>query len=371
MKEDRRFATIGFIGFGLIGGSIGRGLKKKHPTLTMLGYQHCKKLNPDYELGLKEGVLDKLTNSLEDFSQCNIIFLCAPVMDNIKYLPLLKEIIKEDCIITDVGSVKGNIHKAIIKEGLSKNFIGGHPMAGSEKSGFQYTSPKLFENAYYILTPTDTIPLWMVDLLTNFVKDLGAIPITLKHEEHDKIVAAISHLPHIIAASLVNLVENNDQSNHLMKRLAAGGFRDITRIASSSPTMWGDILIANEGHIQQLLKLYIDSLEEILEFLVNKDGKKIYHTFASARDYRNALPEKGRGVLEKMYEIYMDIEDETGAIAKIARLLAKNDISIKNIGIVHNREFQDGVLRIEFYEEETLENAITLLKGQKHTIYER
>src|SRR5699024_9451849 len=124
-------------------------------------------------------------------------------------------------------------------------------------------------------------------------------------------------------------------------------------------------------HIQQLLKLYIDSLEEILEFLVNKDGKKIYHTFASARDYRNALPEKGRGVLEKMYEIYMDIEDETGAIAKIARLLAKNDISIKNIGIVHNREFQDGVLRIEFYEEETLENAITLLKGQKHTIYER
>lgn len=363
--------TIGFIGFGLIGGSIAKAIKHKYPETILISYNYSNKMNPDLKIGKKDQILDKVTSSLEDFSACNIIFLCAPVLLNIHYLPLLKNIINPDCIITDVGSVKSNIHKVVADNKLDENFIGGHPMTGSEKSGFQNANYMLFENAYYILTPTKKTPQTMTDTLTKLLKEIGAIPILLNHEEHDKIVAGISHLPHILASTLVNSVRENDNSKNLMKLLAAGGFRDITRIASSSPTMWENICLSNALYINEFILNYIHSLTEISNALVNQDKDFLYQIFYSAKEYRDALPEKGRGIFEKSYIIYLDIEDEAGAIATIANLLATKKISIKNIGIVHNREFEEGVLRIEFYDDATSFHAVSLLKSCGYTVHER
>lgn len=363
--------TIGFIGFGLIGGSIAKSLKAKYKNITIIGYQYREMMSEDNKLALEDNILSSVTSSLEDFSVCHMIFLCAPVIKNTDYLPILKSIIKADCIITDVGSVKSNIHKAVIEQELEANFIGGHPMTGSEKSGYKYSSKRLFENTYYIITPTPQTPNHLTNRMIDFVKDIGAIPILLDYVEHDKIVAAISHLPHIIAASLVNLVGGQKDSGELMKILAAGGFRDITRIASSSPTVWENISIANGDFIKELLDEYIKALCNISRSLDNKDSKYIYDTFNSAKNYRNALPKEARGILEKSFEIYVDIDDETGEIASVATLLANNNISIKNIGIIHNREYHDGVLRIEFYEEYPQNNAVLLLKEHAYTVYER
>lgn len=363
--------TIGFIGFGLIGGSIAKSIKTKYSDITMIGYQHDKKLSEDNKLALEEKILSMVTPRLDDFSKCDVIFLCAPVIKNIDYLPQLKNLIKADCIITDVGSVKANIHESIIEYNLESNFVGGHPMTGSEKSGYKYSNEKLFENTYYILTPTVKTPESLTNKLIRIVELLNAIPILLDYTEHDKIVAAISHLPHIIAASLVNLVKNQDSKGDLMKKLAAGGFRDITRIASSSPTVWENISIANSGFIRDFLDQYTNALKDISNALDKKDCNYLYDTFASAKHYRNELPEKGRGVLQKIHEIYVDIDDETGAIASLATLLANNNINIKNIGIIHNREFYDGVLRIELYDQEALDNAVILLKQKGYIVYER
>ncbi len=363
--------TIGFIGFGLIGGSIAKSIRAKYSNITMIGYQHEEGLSEDNKLALDENILSMVSSRLADFSKCDIIFLCAPVKKNIEYLPKLKSIIKADCIITDVGSVKANIHESTIEYKLESNFVGGHPMTGSEKSGYKHSNAKLFENTYYILTPTKMTPESLTSKMIRIVEILNAIPILLDYTEHDKIVAAISHLPHIIAASLVNLIKNQDGKGDLMKKLAAGGFRDITRIASSSPTVWENISIANSDFIRDYLNQYTNALNDISNALDKKDCNFLYNTFASARHYRNELPEKGRGVLQKIHEIYVDIDDEAGAIASLATLLANNNINIKNIGIIHNREFYDGVLRIELYEEEALDNAVILLKEKDYIVYER
>lgn len=364
---------IGFIGFGLIGGSIARALKKINPEYHILAYdRHINKPSTDLLAAHSDGVLDRITFSLEEgFSECDIIYLCAPVIANIEYLKKLKPLLKSSCILTDVGSVKGNIHNAVTDLGLETQFIGGHPMTGSEKTGYLNSYAMLLENAYYILTPTSKTPSHMTQTLFRLVEQMGSIPIILDFTEHDEITAAISHVPHIIAAQLVNLVRESDEKADKMKLLAAGGFKDITRIASSSPVMWQNICLTNSTDIRNLLDRYIASLCKVSDALSVQDEDYLYQMFDTAGEFRNSIPNKSSGLIKKIYEIYLDIMDEAGAIATIATLLASNQISIKNIGIIHNREFQEGVLRIEFYEEDASKKATTLLKRYNYRIYER
>lgn len=364
---------IGFIGFGLIGGSIARALKKINNDFYLFAYDYHKdKPSTDLKAALKDGVLNSVTTSLnEHFPDCDLLYLCAPVLSNINYLKQLKPILKSNCILTDVGSVKGNIHAAIEELGMQAQFIGGHPMTGSEKTGYLSSYALLLENAYYILTPTQEAPKDLLELLLRLVQQMGSIPIILDAAEHDKITAAISHVPHIIAAQLVNLVRTSDDKAENMRELAAGGFKDITRIASSSPVMWQNICLTNAADIRNLLDRYIASLEAVSTALYNSDSDYLYQMFNTAGEYRSAIPNKSTGIMKKTFEVYMDIMDEAGAIATIATLLASNQISIKNIGIIHNREFEEGVLRIEFYEEAAQKNAYALLTRYNYRLYER
>ncbi len=368
MKEIR---TIGFIGFGLIGGSIARILRSASPSLTLFAYDHHRDtVSPGLSAALRDGVLDRVEKSLSAFSAADLIFLCAPVLRNIEYLRALSAIVPPDCILTDVGSVKGNIHAAAAECGLSGQFIGGHPMAGSEQTGYRSSSTELLENAYYILTPSPKTPARLTDYMTELVQGFRAIPVLLTPEEHDNITAAISHVPHIIAAQLVNLVRAEDDEKERMRMLAAGGFKDITRIASSSPEMWRNVCLTNAAGIKRTLDRYIASLSEVSEALSRGDSSYFYDIFEQAGSYRSSIP-NGKGMLNRFFEVFIDISDEAGAIATIATLLGANGISIKNIGILHNREFEQGVLRIEFYEEEALAKGKRLLTSHNYTIYER
>ncbi|MDF2539286.1 MAG: hypothetical protein K0S76_2307 [Herbinix sp.] len=364
---------IGFIGFGLIGGSIARALKNISRRYSIIAYDYHKDSpSTDLKAALSDEVIDEVTFSLSSgLPDCDIIFLCAPVLSNIKYLKELKPIIKPTCILTDVGSVKGNIHAAVEALNLKNQFVGGHPMTGSEKTGYLNSYAMLLENSYYILTPTEQTPVIMTQTLFGLVEKMGSIPILLDAKEHDEITAAISHVPHIIAAQLVNLVKCSDDKAEKMRSLAAGGFKDITRIASSSPIMWQNICLTNADSIKRLLDRYIQYLSNASEALASSDGDYLYEMFDIAGTYRNSIPNKSAGLLKKIHEIYMDIMDEAGAIATIATMLASNQISIKNIGIIHNREFEEGVLRIEFYEEDASEKATSLLRKYNYMIYER
>lgn len=361
--------TAGFIGLGLIGGSLAKAIKYYYPLATVMAHTRSRRTT-DYALA--EGIIDEAYDHVSrEFSRCDYIFLCAPVEANAAYLAQLKPLLKESCILTDAGSTKTDIHEHVAALDMEAYFVGGHPMAGSEKTGIENAKRLLLENAYYIITPSAKVSEDKVKKYTELVASLKALPLVLDYHEHDFVTAAISHLPHIIASTLVNLVHDEDTPNETMRTVAAGGFKDITRIASSSPEMWEQICTTNAGNIITVLDAYIKSLENVRSHLKGRDGAAIHQLFADSREYRNSFSDLPSGPLKKVYMLYCDMVDEAGGIAALAALLAKGGISLRNIGIVHNREFEEAVLRVEFYEEEALKKAVELLRKYHYTVYER
>lgn len=363
MKEQ----TFGFIGLGLIGGSIARTIRKKLPDSVIIAYDINKAAT---NAALSDGVINISADSIDDnFTACDYIFLCAPVQKNDENLHAVKKILSPNCLLTDVGSVKSGIHETIKEMGLESCFIGGHPMAGSERTGYASSKAVLLENAYYILTPTESVPSDKLESYRSLVENLGAIPLILDCKEHDYITAAVSHLPHVIASTLVNLVRNSDSESEIMKMVAAGGFKDITRIASSSAQMWQQICLTNTENIASLLDDYILLLSDVRRELDSRDSSALYEMFDSARIYRDSFINTPSGPIKSSYTVTIDIADEPGALAAIATILALHQISIKNIGIVHNRESETGVLKIEFYEEASIEKARDILRSKGYTVY--
>lgn len=358
--------TCGFIGLGLIGGSMAKALKNGNKNLKIIAFD----INTEtLELSRADGIADEICTSIDEhFLECDYVFLCAPVQVNIANIDKIKNFLNKDAILTDIGSVKTQIHDYIHEAGLDSQFIGGHPMAGTERIGYINSKPIILENAYYILTKTDKTSEDKLNGFYELVKSMGAIPLVMDHKQHDYIVAAISHVPHVISASLVNLVKNSDSENGLMKLTAAGGFKDITRISSSSPVMWQQICLTNTQNISALLGKYIDSLSEIKEQIDKGEGDSIIRFFKDAREYRESFIDSSGGPIKKVYTVHIDIADQPGVLATVATLLAVHNINIKNIGIMHNREYQSGSLQIEFNDEHDQLEAIALLKSHGYTV---
>ena len=366
---NMKFNKVGFIGLGLIGGSIAKKMKADHPDIHIYATAHHEETVKE---AYREGLIDNDTLlPLTAFHDCDIIFLCAPVQRNLDYLSELKDIIQKDCYITDVGSTKTEIHEEVIRLGLEANFIGGHPMTGSEKTGILAADKTLLENAYYIITPTAITPQSDVEDFREFIRSLGSIPLILDYKTHDYSTAAISHLPHMLAYSLVNLVQQIDDDNETMKSIAAGGFKDITRIASSSPVMWQNICASNREQILVLMDKYTALLSRLRSYIEASDEQALLDFFQSAKDYRDSLSLPNIKTESTYYELFVDLPDETGGIAKVSRILADAGISIKNIGIVNNREFEEGILHISFADERSRSKAKELLDAQGYTTHLR
>ncbi|MFV0464929.1 MAG: prephenate dehydrogenase/arogenate dehydrogenase family protein [Lachnospiraceae bacterium] len=360
---------IGFIGLGLIGGSLVKTIRRVHPEIEMIAVSGREStIVAAYDQGL---ITNCRNLELDSFCDCQYVFLCTPVQQNQRYLEQLKKVLNKDTIITDVGSVKGDIHSTIHSLGLESVFIGGHPMAGSEKTGLENATSYLFENAFYILTPGLGTSDLRVKEFFQFISSLGAIPIILDYKAHDHATAAISHVPHIIASALVNLVRKTDDDRETMKMIAAGGFKDITRIASSSPIMWEEICISNKDAILGTILSFQEELAEIVKTIQESKESAVLDFFQNAKDYRDSLSISSTIQTRTIFEFYCDLIDEAGGIAAIATILASNRLSIKNIGIIHNREFEDGVLKIEMYDKESYHKSIEILRKYHYVIYER
>lgn len=244
-------------------------------------------------------------------------------------------------------------------------------MAGSEKTGYESATDTLLENAYYLITPTKNTPKEKIKILKGLIEQTGANPVILSPKKHDSITAAISHVPHIIAVSLVNLVKNNDDKEQNMKAFAAGGFKDITRIASSSPSMWQDICVANKESISGYLNDFISMLTIFKESVENEESTFVYNSFETAGEYRNSIPNKKSSIIAQSFDLYVNIDDKAGAIATIATILSNKNINIKNIGIINNREFEDGVLRIELESDNDKNTALSILNSNGYSVITR
>jgi prephenate dehydrogenase len=354
---------IAIFGVGLIGGSIALCLKGQ-PELTVIGYSNRESSAQKY---VQRGVVDYATTSVEEAAlDADYIFLCVPVgllndyIDQLCKLPL-----KPGCIVTDVGSTKASV-MASAKAFANTNavFIGGHPMAGSERSGVEAASGRLLENAFYVLTAEPDTPAGAIADLEQLLTYTRAHIVKVDAQQHDAIVGAISHLPHIIAVTLVNQVRQYNNSNGLYELLAAGGFRDLTRIASGDPTLWRDILLDNKEVLLKLLSDWQQHVAQFQEMLEREDGEGIVRAFYEAGDFRGKMPERRKGILHAVYECYVDVPDHPGIIGSVASELGNAGVSISNIRIIESREQIPGVLKLSFRTQEQLDDAIVLL-GKK------
>lgn len=346
--------TIMIIGLGLIGSSLAVCIKKEHPDVLIYGWDKSSKTN---KTAIENKVVDQLPENFDEAAQnSDIIVLAVPVNTAQYYLKKLSAIdLKKELIVTDTGSTKQNI--VCTAQSYNLNFIGGHPMAGSHKSGIFACDEKLFENAYYIFTPTRVEQKSQVEQLEKLFLGTRAKFVLLDPKEHDEITGMLSHLPHIIASGLVNQADVFNQKYPRAKQLAAGGFRDITRIASSDPQMWTDILLSNRHVLLQLLSQWEKKMSQLSFWLKNKNAEQIYHFFENAKEMRDHLPIDEKGTIPAFYDLFVDVPDRPGSIAEITNLLAKVPISLTNIKILETREEIIGVLQLTFKNEEDLTAA--------------
>jgi len=366
--NERNKIKIAIFGVGLIGGSLALCFKGK-PGVEVVGHSVNQASTEKY---VTRGVVDWATTSIaEAAKEADFLFLCVPVgrleayVDELSKLPL-----KPGCIITDVGSTKASVVHHADKLALNGAvFIGGHPMAGSERSGVEAASLHLLENAFYVLTPTERTPVEHVNKLEQLLKWTRAHIVKTDAVQHDDIVGAISHLPHMIAVALVNQISGYNESNELYLRLAAGGFRDITRIASSDPLIWRDILINNREVILRLVRDWQSEMDRFAALIEQSDGDGVAEEFRRAGQFRNQLPERRKGMITSIYECYVDVPDHPGIIGKIATELGQAKINLSNLQIIESREDVPGILRLSFKQSDDLDRATALLKSLHYDVH--
>lgn len=345
------------IGLGLIGGSVALAIKKEHPDCTIAGYDLKSE---SIKMAKLLHVIDKEASDIQAYTkEADLIIIATPVQQTEQWMDRLAAwTLKENVIVTDVGSTKTKIMmlgQRLIEKGIC--FIGGHPMAGSHKSGVQAAKAHLFENAFYLLTPNQKESSNNISTLKSWLKGTNAKFIVVSPEEHDQLTGVVSHFPHIIAASLVNQAfgKEEKENQELLRRLAAGGFRDITRIASSNPSMWRDILLHNKDVLIELMDQWSVEMATVSDLIKAEDEKEIFRYFERAKNYRDELPAKSKGAIPSFYDLYVDVPDYPGVISEITGYLAKAAISITNIRILEMREDLYGVLVISF---QTLEDRV-------------
>jgi prephenate dehydrogenase len=350
---------VTIIGLGLIGGSLAQAFRAKTEIDEIIAVDS----NPStLKLALEQDIISKGLVTLDSsVYSSDIIFICTPVRQALVYIDELTPNIDDKTILTDVCSTKSEITEYVEKMQAVPCFIGGHPMAGTERSGFTNSFAHLFENAYYILTPTQGTTPEAVKAFKAVIESIGALPLIMTAEEHDRAVGNISHLPHVLASALVNLVKQSDKGSGKMLTLAAGGFRDITRIASSNPALWECIVLSNKKQLLPLMLRLNKILDKFTTSLENNCSAEIYDFFSQAQQFRDSIPDYGQGLLPAIHQLVIDVQDRPGIIGEIATILGHNNINIKNINVTNSREFEQGCLIITLSDTESVIIAFDLL----------
>ena len=315
------------IGLGLIGGSIAR-------ALTERGWHVCGEDHDPTRCATAEA--RGFTSGTGLDHDAEVTFVATPVLtlaDQVK-----RALAETSGLVTDVGSVKAGVAAAID----DPRFVGGHPMAGSELEGLDGADGSMFEGAVWVLTPSDATSDGTFSGVAAVVAELGADVVALPAERHDQTVAVISHVPHLTAATLMGLASDRAEEHAALLRLAAGGFRDMTRIASGQPNIWLDICAENRPAILSALDGLIQGLSEMRRVVDTDDRAELFARLSHARDARSNLPVRGTQP-QALAEVRIPIPDRPGAAAQVFTLAAELGVNIDSFEVVHSVEGNRGV----------------------------
>lgn len=315
------------IGLGLIGGSIAVGLRQR-------GWRvHGEDARDGTEQrAIEQGVVDRAGLDPD----ADITFVAVPVLSVVEQVE--RALTTTTGVVTDVGSVKTTVSEQI----ADPRFVGSHPMAGSELDGLDGADAEMFNGAVWVVTPTPVTDDVTLARVTGVLRELGAEVVALSPHHHDQVVAVVSHVPHLAAATLMRLAVDRAEEHAPLLRLAAGGFRDMTRIASGRPDIWLDICAENRTAIVAALDELIEGLASMRDTVESDDRDTLLRTLAGAREARTNLP--GRVVHpEELVEVRIRIPDRAGAAAEVFTLAADLGVNIANFEVVHLAEGNRGV----------------------------
>ena len=329
--------TAGIIGLGLIGGSIGQGLKEN--GWRVIG---SDKNESRIKAAIEMGAID----TEGSMGGTDIVFVATPVGSIVEAVK--KSINEGASVVTDVGSVKGLISKEI----KDTHFVPGHPMAGSEQEGIAGARADLFNGAAWVLTPGQNTDDDSFAFVRSTIVSLGADVVVIDPNSHDELVAVVSHVPHLTAGSLMRIADEHSQEHRPLLRLAAGGFRDMTRIAAGHPGIWPDICMDNASAITRVIDEVILSLEETRDLISKKDREKLFERLQQARTARVNLP---TGVPDdvELAVVRVPVLDQPGELASLTLLASEIDVNIFDLEIAHSTEGQRGVVIMVVAEEKS------------------
>ncbi len=280
MEAD--FNKLAILGVGLIGGSLGMACKERGFGGQIIGYGRSEER---LRLALRLGAIDSYQTDLtRGWEEIDLVVLTTPVAQIIPLLEKIAPCLKSGTIVTDVGSTKAALVQAAEQIlGMDKFFVGGHPIAGTERSGVEAAFPALFEKAKCILTPTPATNTCALQTVQKLWQKLGSEVLLMDAQEHDYALAAVSHLPHIVAYSLVNTVLGLENSRQTLLSLSGGGFRDFTRIAASDPAMWRDICLANRDNLCSVIDSFQEQLAKMKTLIQHGESEKLFQEFQCAK----------------------------------------------------------------------------------------
>lgn len=338
------------VGLGLIGSSLALALRRAGVVVT------GSDLNDDRQKrALDLGVVDGLGEDLE----AELAFVATPVAAIAEVVEaLLSRSHRRDLVVSDVGSVKGPVADAI----RDPRFVGGHPMAGSEQEGPDGADPDLFLGATWVLTPTEQTDPDAFAIVRQVVVELGADVVALEPDRHDALVAVVSHVPHLSAATLMAIAADASLEHAALLRLAAGGFRDMTRIAAGEPTIWPDILRDNKTAVLAVLDTLLERLKSVRTLVAEEDREGLLELLEYAKSARRNLPSR---VLrpESIAECRIPVSDRPGQLAEVTALLGDIGVNIWDIEIAHSAEGERGVLVVSI-STDAVDQARAALSGR-------
>jgi len=280
---------IAIIGVGLIGGSFALALKKAATVKTVIGWDND---SANLQLAVQLGVVDVAASGIEQaVSDADVVMLAVPVGSMLAVARNVIGHMKAGAVLTDTGSVKQSVVEQVeplaLNQGVS--FVAGHPISGTERSGAGSAFAQLYNNKRCILTPTQNTDTLALALVTKLWQAVGSEVVLMDVVKHDRILAAISHLPHMIAYSLVNSVSAYDRYSENILEYSAGGFRDFTRIASSDPTMWRDVALNNRESLLEMIGQFEQFLAELKQDIESAEGERLYEFFHRSKISRDAI----------------------------------------------------------------------------------
>ncbi len=283
------FSSVCVIGVGIIGGSMARALREKGIVEEIVGVGRGRE---NLEDAMRLGIIDRFTHDpCEACRGADLVILATPVSAIPSIVSKIKDMLSPGALLTDVASTKAKLIRELdplIPE--SVDFVPGHPIAGKEKSGCRFSQANLFENRWTILTPNQRTRTHALERVKSMWTEIGARVEIMDPIQHDRVLAAVSHLPHLVAYALVDTLAGIDQKDPVL-RFSAGGFQDFIRIAGSSPEVWRDIFLENQGPIREMIELYINRLNGLDTLIENGDDEGLLRLFAKAREIKEAIEE--------------------------------------------------------------------------------